>query len=164
MSTSASVAFGAAAYQHAVRTGHIGLNVTNLARSKRFYQEAFGFEVVAEDDVQGSPFALLGKDGSLVVTLWQQSADASAFSPDRPGLHHLSFQVDTLAQVEAARERVKALGAALIYDDIVTHSENGSSAALFFTDPDGIRLEIFAPTGGEGKVAPTGPAPTCGFF
>jgi lactoylglutathione lyase len=163
MSVSTSAA-PEAAYQQAIRTGHIGLNVTDLARSRRFYQEAFGFEVVAEAEASGKPFALLGKDGNLVVTLWQQSAAETAFPTDRPGLHHLSFQVDSLEEVEAAQARLKALGAPFVYDDIVTHSEGGSSSAIFFRDPDGIRLEIFAPVGGEGKAAPAGVAPTCGFF
>ncbi|MES2462541.1 MAG: VOC family protein, partial [Armatimonadota bacterium] len=37
------------------------------------------------------------------------------------------------------------------------------SGGLFFEDPDGTRLEIYAPSGVEGTV-PTSGAPTCGFF
>lgn len=151
-------------YQAAIRTGHIGLNVTQLDRSKEFYQAVFGFEVVAEAEVSGSPFALLGKDGNLVVTLWQQSPKEAAFPTDRPGLHHLSFQVDSLAELQEAEARVKALDVPLIYDGIVPHAEGSASAAIFFKDPDGIRLEIFAPEGGKGRTAVNGSAPTCGFF
>ena len=39
-----------------------------------------------------------------------------------------------------------------------------SSGGVYFTDPDGIRLEIYAPTGAEIAPAPTKTAPTCGFF
>jgi hypothetical protein len=35
---------------------------------------------------------------------------------------------------------------------------------VFFTDPDGTRLEVYAPSGAEGATAPAGAAPTCGFF
>jgi lactoylglutathione lyase len=151
-------------YARALRTGHVGLNVTDLPRSKRFYQEVFGFVVAAESEVSGKPFALLGKDGALVVTLWQQSPGETAFAHDRPGLHHLSFQVDALADVEALETRLKSLGVPLLYEGIVAHREGASSAALFFTDPDGIRLEVFSPTGGEGQAAPANAAPACGFF
>src|SRR5690348_10077544 len=123
-----------AAYQTALRTGHIGLNVTQLSRSKEFYQTVFGFEVVAEAEVSGSPFALLGKDGTLVLTLWQQSSEESAFPTDRPGLHHLSFQVNSLEDLQEAEARLKAMQTPLIYDGIVPHAEGGSSAALYFKD------------------------------
>ena len=36
--------------------------------------------------------------------------------------------------------------------------------STFFTDPDGIRLEIYAPAGADTAPAPTPGAPTCGFF
>jgi hypothetical protein len=35
---------------------------------------------------------------------------------------------------------------------------------VFFTDPDGVRLEIYTPTGVGGAPAPVTGAPTCGFF
>jgi hypothetical protein len=35
---------------------------------------------------------------------------------------------------------------------------------VFFTDPDGIRLEVYAPTGADVIAAPVSGAPTCGFF
>ena len=40
-------------------TGHIGLNVSDLARSRQFYQEVFGFQVVTESSNEGKRFAFL---------------------------------------------------------------------------------------------------------
>ena len=40
----------------AFRTGHVGLNVTDLPRAKRFYTEVFGLEVVGESADPGKPF------------------------------------------------------------------------------------------------------------
>lgn len=146
----------------AFQTGHVGLNVTDLARSKKFYQDVFGFEVMGESTAEGRQFAFLGEGGKLLVTLWQQSQ--GQFSSTNPGLHHLSFQVATGAEVEAVEAKLKAIGAHIYHDGVVTHAENGQSAALFFADPDGIRLEVYSPTGGAGKHTPTPGAPACGFF
>lgn len=145
-----------------LRTGHVGLNVTDLERSLAFYREVFDFEVMAEGKEDGRRWAFLGRDDRLLVTLWQQSE--GAFAADRPGLHHLSFQVDTVEEVRAAEEVLHALGAEFTHDGVVPHGENASSGGIFFTDPDGIRLEIYAPTGADPAAAPTASAPTCGFF
>ncbi|MGW4898164.1 VOC family protein [Kitasatospora sp. NPDC004240] len=147
-----------------LQTGHIGLNVTDLARSIAFYRRVLGLEVVTEDTDPERRFALLGRDGRLVVTLWQQSA--GTFSAAVPGLHHLSFQVDGLDEVRAAERVLRELGAEFAYDGVVPHGEGASSGGIFFADPDGIRLEIYTPKGVEetGAAAPTESAPTCGFF
>lgn len=77
--------------------GHVGLNVTDLSRSVDFYRRALGFEQLGISDDGDHRFAFLGSEGTLRLTLWQQSD--GAFSTRSPGLHHLSFQVDTIEQV-----------------------------------------------------------------
>ncbi|EHM26737.1 MULTISPECIES: VOC family protein [Streptomyces] len=145
-----------------LQTGHIGLNVTDLDRSLAFYREVFDFEVLAEGKDEGRRWVFLGRGSRLLVTLWQQSE--GTFSATLPGLHHLSFQVDTVEEVRATEEVLRTLGAEFTYDGVVPHGESGNSGGVFFSDPDGIRLEIYAPTGADPADAPTSGAPTCGFF
>ena len=145
-----------------LQTGHVGLNVTDLARSQAFYRQVFGFVVMHESQEVGREFVFLGEGERLVLTLWQQSA--GAFSPDAPGLHHLSFQVDSMAAVQEAERRLRALDARFLYEGVVPHAEGGQSGGIFFADPDGIRLEIYAPAGVGEQSAPTPGAPSCGFF
>ena len=57
-----------------------------------------------------------------------------------------SFEVPTIDDVRAA------------------HEASSESGGIFFADPDGIRLEICAPTGAGVRPAPHSHAPTCGFF
>ncbi|MEV0292774.1 VOC family protein [Nocardia sp. NPDC050710] len=142
-------------------TGHIGLNVSDLDRSVEFYRRALGFEQIAVggDDRR---WAFLGADGKLVVTLWEQSD--GAFSTETPGLHHLSFQVDTIDQVRVVESVLRELAVNFAHDGVVAHGEGVASGGIFFTDPDGIRLEVYAPSGAESAPAPSGTAPTCGFF
>lgn len=141
-----------------LRTGHVGLNVTDLTRSAGFYQQVFGFEVLASDP----RYVFLGSGGTIFVTLWQQSDGRHATG--RPGLHHLSFQAPDIEAVRRAEATLRTLGADLVHDGIVPHGEGASSGGVFFTDPDGIRLEIYAPAGADAAPAPTPGAPTCGFF
>ncbi|MGY2005841.1 VOC family protein [Nocardia gipuzkoensis] len=143
-------------------TGHIGLNVSDLDRSVEFYRRALGFEQLAASTDAQRRWAFLGADGKLVVTLWEQSD--GAFSTEMPGLHHLSFQVDSIDQVRAVERVLRELSVAFAHDGVVAHGEGVASGGIFFTDPDGIRLEVYAPSGAEAAPAPSGAAPTCGFF
>ncbi|MGY1895470.1 VOC family protein [Nocardia gipuzkoensis] len=143
-------------------TGHIGLNVSDLDRSVEFYRRALGFEQLAASTDAQRRWAFLGAGGKLVVTLWEQSD--GAFSTETPGLHHLSFQVDSIDQVRAVERVLRELSVAFAHDGVVAHGEGVASGGIFFTDPDGIRLEVYAPSGAEAAPAPSGAAPTCGFF
>ena len=146
-----------------LRTGHVGLNVSDVARAADFYAATLGLRVQGQSEEEGRRFAFLGDDERLVLTLWEQSD--GTFDAATPGLHHLSFEMDDIAAVRAAEERARAAGAELLYDGIVPHGEGASSGGIFFRDPDGIRLEIYAPIGAaEHGAAPTPGAPSCGFF
>jgi lactoylglutathione lyase len=144
-----------------LKTGHIGINVSDLKRSLAFYQQVFGFAVVQESWELGREFAFLGDGTTLFLTLWQQSE--GRFNTQAPGLHHLSFQVPSITEIQEAEQRLTALGATIYHHGVVPHAEGAQSGGIFFEDPDGTRLEIYTLSGIEG-AAPTSGAPTCGFF
>ncbi|MGW1765204.1 VOC family protein [Streptomyces sp. NPDC002073] len=143
-------------------TGHVGLNVTDLARSLAFYRDALGFDLLGEGKEADRRYAFLGRGGVLVLTLWEQ-ADG-AFAPAAAGLHHLALTAGSIEEVRAHEARLRALDVVFAYEGVVAHAEGAASGGIFFHDPDGTRLEISAPAGAEGAPAPTVGAPTCGFF
>lgn len=143
-------------------TGHVALNVSDLSRSQPFYEQVLGLQEVDKGSDEGHHWAFLGRDGTLVLTLFEQSS--GDFDTGSPGLHHLSFQVADVDAVRAVEDVVRALGAEVFHDGLVAHREGADSGGLFFADPDGIRLEVFAPTGLADSPSPSGSEPTCGFF
>ena len=143
-------------------TGHVGLNVTNLERSRDFYVNVLGFEVGRESTDGEKKFAFLTQNGTLMVTLWEQSA--VPFDSGSAGLHHLAFLVPSIERVREIEANIRAAGVKLYHDGIVPHAENQNSRGVFFEDPDGTRLEVYTESGAETAHAPFGSAPTCGFF
>lgn len=144
-----------------MQTAHIGINVTNLERSRDFYGEVFGLAPMGGSDAAPRRFVFLGDGTNIVVTLWEQSE--GRFENNRPGLHHLSFMVPSIDRVREAEKKLLLRGATFAYEGIVPHAEGRQSGGIFFEDPDGSRLEIFAPDGASEQKAP-GEGPTCGFF
>src|SRR5688572_8098812 len=102
-----------------LETGHVGLNVTDLERSMRFYEAALGLETVGESPEPPHKYAMLGDGERLVLTLWQRSG--GGFEAGRPGLHHLSFRVEGVEAVERAEARLRDLGVRFHHDGIVAH-------------------------------------------
>ncbi|MFF8279324.1 VOC family protein [Streptomyces lateritius] len=145
-----------------LRTGHIGLNVTDLERSLAFYGDVLGFGLIGEGKEEGRRYAFLGQGGRLLLTLWQQAE--GGYDAGRAGLHHLAFEAESIARVRAAEAALKARDVSFAYEGVVAHREGSASAGIFFHDPDGTRLEIYAPEGAEAAEAPLESAPTCGFF
>ena len=145
-----------------LRTGHIGLNVTDLDRSLAFYRDVLGFTPLAEGKEEGRRYAFLGDGENLVLTLWQQAEQP--YASRRAGLHHLALEADTIEKVREYEEALRAYGVDFAYEGVVAHREGSASGGIFFHDPDGTRLEISVPSGAEEAPAPSGAAPTCGFF
>jgi lactoylglutathione lyase len=146
-----------------LRTGHTGLNVTDLDRSLAFYRDVLGFTLLTEGKEDGRRYAFLGDgDGSLVLTLWQQAE--GPYDRARAGLHHLALTADSSTRVEEYQRALTAHGVEFAYEGVVAHGEGAASGGIFFHDPDGTRLEISVPHGLEGAPAPHESAPTCGFF
>lgn len=132
---------------------HIRLTVTDIERSRRFYQDVLGFSVAAEspagpDDpaVRADPFRLYGgvvfEVHGLLLGLRPVAAPGDRFDADRTGLDHLSFTVATRDDLAAAAARLTAAG--IRHGEIIEMDQFGI-AILSFDDPDGIHLELTSP-------------------
>ena len=132
---------------------HLRLTVTDLERSRQFYTGLLGFEVAAESPPPDDPSAeevfkiLFGGvvliRGNLLLGLRPMAPAGDRFDPDRVGLDHLSFGVPGRDDLEHALR--------LFAEQGVTHGEITTLAAfgidvLPFEDPDGVQLELTAPT------------------
>ena len=130
---------------------HVRLTVTDIARSRDFYDRVFALPVAfevppdADEQTRASLGFLYGgviyRLGSGLLGLRPVAPDGDRFSEDRVGLDHLSLRVADRAAVDAAAARLDELA--------VAHSgvkDLGRAVVLEFRDPDGIALELYAST------------------
>lgn len=129
---------------------HVGICVTDLDRSRRFYEEALGFtfqrDLRPPDDLTGklldvpSPglTAVYLTMGSFVLELLHFDRPQNPpFRPrvfNEPGLTHLSLSVD---DIPATLDAVRRCGGS-----VVESSDLGM--AVLVRDPDGQLLELLA--------------------
>ena len=133
---------------------HVRLTVTDIARSRAFYEAVFGFAVAyeapADDADQATRDAMSFLFGGVIYAfgggsllgLRPVAPDGDRFDEDRAGLDHLSFALASRADLEAALAVLEEVGA--------PHSgikDLGAISVLEFRDPDGIALELAAPNG-----------------
>lgn len=128
---------------------HVRLTVTDLARSRAFYDELFGWDVAYEvpADADDAARELLGfLFGGLIYAvpggllgLRPVAPGGDAFCEDRVGLDHLSLSVGAKSDLEDAVSKLDALGAP--HGEI---KDLGGAWILELRDPDNIALELYA--------------------
>jgi catechol 2,3-dioxygenase-like lactoylglutathione lyase family enzyme len=136
------------------RLTHIGIGVSDLERSLRFYRDLLGFTWEHQLDVEGEPTdtllrlrgtklhaEYLSRDGVRIELLHFGSPKAPAHREralNELGLTHLSFRV---ADLDAVVEGLRKAGERVLDETIIRFPE-WQSAACFIVDPDGQLIEL----------------------
>jgi catechol 2,3-dioxygenase-like lactoylglutathione lyase family enzyme len=130
-----------------VGLGHVDLVCGDLDRSLAFYADVFGPLGLAE------PHLVEGERGEQIHYLrfpapgsgslgLRQALEAQPFELYAPGIHHLSFAVESRDDVDAAHAAASAAGAEILHVPRLWPEYHPEYYATFFLDPDGVRLEV----------------------
>ena len=118
---------------------HLGLRVTDVARSKLFYVDTLGCQLVREIDgavlinVYGTLFALYG-DGS-------HFSRKDHFDPFRVGLDHIALALEDPGTLEGLKQELDAAG---VHNNGVEVDPETHDKYISFYDPDGIAWELYS--------------------
>ena len=122
---------------------HLYVAVADIDRSERFYDAVMrllGFRKGTTPIAGERHLHYFNKVTQYTI---RPAKTAGPHDPYRPGLHHLCFRVPNRADVDAAAEGLRTLGvettAPCLYPEYAP-----DYYATFFTDPDGMRLEVVA--------------------
>jgi catechol 2,3-dioxygenase len=114
--------------------GAVRLNVSDIARSRNYYERAIGLSASERED---GGLRLSARDGSPLVEL-HGNPSAPPLDPRAPGLFHLAILVPSRRDLAFALARIAEARAGL--DGASDHLV---SEALYLSDPDGNGIEIY---------------------
>ena len=119
---------------------HIAIIGTEYIKTKEFYVDKLGFEVISEHNrPEKNDIIINVKQGNLVLEIFIKEAAPlrpKMPNPEYSGLRHLAFKVDDVEAVLKKFDELDIPHEELRYDDF----DNKKMA--FFFDPDGLPLEI----------------------
>lgn len=120
---------------------HIYITVSDMARSEAFYDRAMrvlGFR--KNSFTIGGDLHVQYYNRHFGYVLRPARGDR-AHDSYSPGLHHLCLRVDSIEDVKETAEGLRAAGIAAT--EAQQHAEYAPDYwATFFSDPDGVRLEV----------------------
>lgn len=117
---------------------HVALIVSDLEKTKEFYVNKLGFQIVREHQrSEKNDVKLDLACGSTELEIFVKiDAPARPNYPEALGLRHLAFKVDDVAQTVL---ELKAVG---IECEPIRLDDYTGLPLTFFYDPDGLPLEI----------------------
>ena len=138
-----------------LRINHTGITVSDLQRSKRFYEDVLGFRSEVEDEKQGEAVsAVVGFPdthlkiamlslGDTVIELIQYFHPQPGHMQGRNcdvGAAHIAFET---ADIERSVQDLAAQGITSTPVFYVASGPQKGRSFSYFADPDGITLELY---------------------
>ena|SRR5512146_242802 len=117
------------------RLNHAVLYVNGLRRTVDFYRDVLGMEVRIEIPGKAAFLRAPGSANDHDLGVFDIGAGHADGRPE-VGLYHLGWEVGTLGELVAMRERLLAAGA------LVGESDHRVSKSLYAKDPSGIEFEV----------------------
>lgn len=120
------------------RIGHVVLKVRDIERSKKFYSEVLGLEIMKfEPAIKMAFFASNGRDHHEIAAI-EVEPTAPESTAGAVGLSHVAFRLRDKAHLRAAYAELKKHAVA-----VVSAVDHGVTKSIYFRDPDGHLLEVY---------------------
>ena len=119
---------------------HIAIICSDYEKSKRFYVEVLGLEIIQEiyREERASYKLDLALNGDYIIELFSFPYPPSRPSrPEATGLRHLAFEVDDLDRIVAHLQKNQ------IEMEAIRTDEFTNKRFLFIADPDQLPIEFY---------------------
>jgi catechol 2,3-dioxygenase len=126
--------------------GHVVIKVRDLGMAEQFYHGILGIPIQSRSEAHQMTFFTLGHHHDFAVIAIGR--DAAAADTKTVGTHHIAFKVGGLDALREAKERLESEGI------VVAPVDHHVTRSLYFSDPDGNALELYADGSDDWKSDP----------
>ena len=134
---------------------HVAWRCIDAEQTRQFYEDLLGLplaHIVRSERVpstgEHAPFCHLFfemRDGSYIAFFDLRDGHGATLSSDMPKwIHHFAFEVDTIEEVRAIKERLEKAGI-----EVLGVTDHHFIQSIYFFDPNGLRLEVTTRTATE---------------
>lgn len=124
---------------------HVELYVSHLERSRRFWQfllENLGYSVFQE---WASGFSFKLGPTYVVFVQTEEAHQLPPYHRKQTGLNHFAFHARSRAHVDELTTALQERGVPILYADRHPFAGGDAHYAVYFEDPDRIKVEVVAP-------------------
>jgi catechol 2,3-dioxygenase len=122
----------------AERIGHVVLKVRNLERSRAFYTEVLGMDVMMEISAIPAVFLANNRRDHHEIALFEVGPAADGLQAMQIGLAHVAFRLRSEKELRAAYDEFKEKHVPISFT-----VDHGVTKSIYFRDPDGHELEVY---------------------
>jgi catechol 2,3-dioxygenase len=133
---------------HPQRIAHVVIKVRDLERSRKFYTEILGMQVMKDVPQIGAVFLSFNGQDHHEVALFQVGPQAEGPKMNQVGLLHFAFRLRNEEELQAAYQEFKEKGVPVTFT--VNH---GVTKSVYFHDPDGNELEVYSDNSPEEYIS-----------
>jgi len=123
---------------HPERIAHVVIKVRDLERSRKFYTEILGMQVMKDVSEIKAVFLSFNGQDHHEVALFQIGPQAEGPKMNQVGLLHFALRLRSEEELRAAYQELKEKGVPVTFT--VNH---GVTKSVYFRDPDDNELEVY---------------------
>lgn len=125
---------------------HVEIYVSNLEKSSQFWSwllcENLGYH---EFQKWNHGVSFIRGSAYVVLVQTEERFLKNSYNRCNVGLNHLAFHGDSRDQINHLTTELKKKDCRILYEDRHPHAGGSGSYAVFFEDPDRIKVEVVAP-------------------
>jgi catechol 2,3-dioxygenase len=128
------------------------IKVRNLERSRKFYTEILGMDVMMEIPAIPGCFLANNRRDHHEIALFEVGAEADGLHGRQIGLAHIAFRLRNEQDLRAAYKEFKEKDVPISFT-----VDHGVTKSIYFRDPDGHELEVYVDNSPEEMAKFTNP-------